>query len=154
MDPRSLKPTKQERILVEKLAGIGLPQTDIALLIRDGINFKTLTKHFEFELKRGKAKANEKIATKLFEMAMEGNTAAAIFWTKSQMKWSERHEVAHMGADGPPIKHQTESKIDYANMTDDELATVVEILTKSEERARTSQKPANNSRSNKSQVIH
>jgi hypothetical protein len=74
----------------------------IAILIRDGISIDTLRAHFETELKSGKAKANGQIAQTLFQKAMSGSETAMIWWTKSQMRWSERHEIT--GLDGGAVK--------------------------------------------------
>lgn len=97
--------TSEERRQVEALAGLGLPIRDIAMLVRDGINFKTLTEHFPVELERGVAKANARVSQTLFEKATKGkDTTAMIWWTKSRMRWSERHEIT--GADGGAIKQE------------------------------------------------
>jgi hypothetical protein len=81
----------------------------IAILVRDGISVDTLRAHFETELKSGKAKANGQIAQTLFQKAMGGDTTAQIWWTKSQMRWSERHEIT--GADGGPIKTENNTTV-------------------------------------------
>ena len=85
-------PTADERKNVETLSGYGLPIDQIAVLVRDGISVDTLRAHFEAELKSGKAKANGQIAQTLFQKAMSGSETAMIWWTKAQMRWSERHE--------------------------------------------------------------
>jgi hypothetical protein len=101
-------PTEAERKQVEAMSGYGLPQDHIAVLIRDGISVDTLTEHFANELKKGKAKANSQIGKTLFQKAMGGDTTAMIWWSKTQMKWSEtlktenRTEIS--GPDGEPVK--------------------------------------------------
>lgn len=98
--------TSDERRQVEALAGLGLPIRDISLLVRDGINHKTLSDHFELELARGVAKANARVSQTLFEKATKDkDTTAMIWWTKSRMRWTERHEIT--GADGGAIKQET-----------------------------------------------
>lgn len=87
-------PTDRERAQVEALAGFGLPIKSIAILVRDGIDHETVMKHFRKELDRGKAKANAKIGQTLFQQAINGNTAAAIFWAKAQMGWRESMDIA------------------------------------------------------------
>lgn len=97
--------TTEERRQVELLAGLGLPLRDISMLIRDGINHKTLSDHFEMELQRGVARANARISQTLFEKATKDkDTTAMIWWTKSRMRWTERHEIT--GADGGAIKQE------------------------------------------------
>ena len=105
----AFEPTAEERKKVETLSGYGLPMDQIAILIRDGISIDTLRAHFETELKSGKAKANGQIAQTLFQKAMSGSEAAMIWWTKSQMRWSERHEIT--GADGGPIKTENATTV-------------------------------------------
>ena len=103
--------TKEDRKLVETLAGYGLPHDDIALLIKDGITRKTLAKHFRRELDAGKAKANAKIAQSLFKQATEGNITAAIFWAKTQMGWRE-------------VNYVDVTRRDATELTEDELYSI------------------------------
>jgi len=87
--PPTFKPTDDERTLVEQMTAVGIPQESIALVIRDGIDDKTLRKHFRRELDTAKVKANAKVGGMLFNKIMNGDTAAAIFWAKTQMGWKE-----------------------------------------------------------------
>lgn len=98
------EPTDAERKQVEALSGYGLPIDQIAVLVRDGIHVETLRKHFATELVSGKAKANGQVGKTLFQKVMAGDTAAAIWWSKTQMRWKEvqQHEIT--GADGAPIE--------------------------------------------------
>lgn len=81
---------------VEKLAGQGLTEKEIALCI--GCSQETLIKkkrqysEFSEAIKRGKAKSHAKIANALFENALAGNTAALIFYLKTRHKeqWNEK----------------------------------------------------------------
>jgi hypothetical protein len=43
---------------------------------------------------------------------MSGDVTAMIWWSKSQLRWSERHEIT--GADGGPIKTEATVTIDPA----------------------------------------
>jgi hypothetical protein len=88
-------PTDEDRELVEKYAGLGLSQDQIAALIRDGVAKNVLFEYFSKELELGKAKAHAKIGGKLFQKAMDGDTASLIWWTKTQMRWAEtqKHEI-------------------------------------------------------------
>lgn len=97
-------PTAAERKQVEALSGYGLPQDQIAMLVRDGIHIDTLRAHFQPQLGTGKAKANAQVGKTLFQRAIGGDTTAMIWWSKTQMKWSEvqRHELT--GADGGPVQ--------------------------------------------------
>ena len=91
------KPTDDERKLVEQMTACGIPQESQCLVIRNGIDDKTLRKHFRHELDTAATKANTKVAGTLFNKAMGGDTTALIWWTKTRMKWSEKQEVEHSG---------------------------------------------------------
>ena len=80
-------PSDEQRKLVESTSGLGLPHEQIAILV--GIDDKTLRKHYRLELDTGKAKANSQIAKTLYSKAVAGDTTSLIWWTKSQMRWSE-----------------------------------------------------------------
>jgi len=55
------------------------------------------------ELDAGKAKANSQIAKTLYSKAVSGDTTSLIWWTKSQMRWSETVKQELTGADGEPL---------------------------------------------------
>ena len=95
------RPTDETRRLVETSSGIGLPHEQIALLLE--IDDKTLRKHYRVELDKGKAKAHLKIAQTLFNKATGGDTTSLIWWTKTQMNWSETVKQEISGADGVPL---------------------------------------------------
>lgn len=119
---KPLVPTDAERKQVEALSGYGVPIDQIAMLIRDGIDHETLCKHFNEELKRGKAKANAQVGKTLFQKAISGDTTAAIWWTKTQMKWREvqTHEIT--GRNGAPI---TSAAIDVSKLDTEVLAKIM-----------------------------
>lgn len=82
--------TQDQRDLAETLSGYGVPQEDIARLLR--ISMQTLHKHFRDELDLGMAKANAFVAQNLFRQATKDDPSAvraAIFWTKARMGWRE-----------------------------------------------------------------
>jgi hypothetical protein len=95
----AFEPTEHERIQVAAMAGYGLPHTHIAALIRNGIDDDTLRKWFSSELEQGKAKANLKIGQTLFQKAVNGDTTAAIWWSKTQMGWRESVRLDHTSSD-------------------------------------------------------
>jgi hypothetical protein len=100
----AFEPTEAERKQVEALSGYGLPIEQIGYLVRDGIHVDTLRAHFRSELNSGKSKANAQVGKTLFSKVMAGDTTAAIWWSKTQMRWAEtqKHEVT--GADGAPLE--------------------------------------------------
>jgi hypothetical protein len=73
---------------VRHLAGLGVPQDDIAKIV--GCAPKTLRKRFRIELDRGVAEANAMISGSLFTAAKAGNITAMIFWLKTRAHWLER----------------------------------------------------------------
>ena len=80
--------TDATREKVRYLAGVGVPQDDIAKIV--GCAPKTLRKRFRDELNRGVAEANAQVSGYLFAAAKAGNIAAIIFWLKSRANWRER----------------------------------------------------------------
>lgn len=83
------KPTAKTKKQTEEMAGYGLPHEQIGAII--GIDDKTLRKHYRLELDRGKAIANAAVAKSLFQKATEDkDTTAMIWWTKSQMGWTDK----------------------------------------------------------------
>jgi hypothetical protein len=100
----AFEPTDAERKQVEAMSGYGLPIEQIAVLVRNGIDTDTLRKHFAQELISGKAKANSGVGRTLFQKAMGGDTAAMIWWSKTQMRWKEVQQHELTGADGAPLE--------------------------------------------------
>lgn len=89
----AFKFTDEQRNQVEKLAGYGVPHNDIAALVGDGIDADTLRQHFRKELDQGRAKANSGVGQRLWQKAMDGDTASLIWWSKAQMRWREETNV-------------------------------------------------------------
>jgi hypothetical protein len=72
---------------VRYLAGVGVPQDDIAKIV--GCAPKTLRKRCRNDLGRGIAEANATMCGYLFAAAKGGNIAAIIFWLKTRAHWRE-----------------------------------------------------------------
>ena len=87
---------------VRHLAGVGVPQDDIARII--GCAPKTLRKRCREDLDRGVAEANATVSGYLFAAAKAGNVTAQIFWLKTRAHWRERTagDEAAPAADGEP----------------------------------------------------
>src|SRR3954471_1324595 len=86
----SFEPTQSQRQTVEAMAGCGVPEADIAVVI--GVAPKTLRKHFRSELNTGHIEASAKVAGNLYRIATgSGREAvtAAIFWLKVRAGWRE-----------------------------------------------------------------
>ena len=89
--------TDAMREKVTYLAGVGVPQDDIAKII--GCAPKTLRKRFGAELDRGVAEANATMAGYLFNAAKAGNITAMIFWLKTRAHWRVRPAMSQDGAE-------------------------------------------------------
>jgi len=72
---------------VRQLAGLGVPQDDIAKIV--GCAPKTLRKRFPDDLARGMAEGIATIAGCLFLAAKSGNVTAQIFLMKTRGHWRE-----------------------------------------------------------------
>jgi hypothetical protein len=87
------KPTEEERKLVGQMCAVGIPQESICLVVRDGIDDKTLRKHFRRELDTSKIIANTRVAGSLYNKAINGDTGASAFWLKTQCGWTEKSQI-------------------------------------------------------------
>jgi hypothetical protein len=87
------KPTDDERMLVEQMSAVGIPQESICLIIRDGIDDKTLRKHFRKELDTALVKANAKVSGSLYNKAINGDTSSIIWWEKTRQGRREGADV-------------------------------------------------------------
>ena len=87
-------PTDATRQTVQLHTTVGTDQETIARVL--GIDPKTLRKHYRDELDLAKCKANATIGGALFNKARGGDTAAMIFWMKTQANWREK-DPEHSG---------------------------------------------------------
>lgn len=92
------EPTRATRELVQLHTMVGTRQEVIASII--GIDPKTLRKYYRDELDQSKAKANATIGGALFNKAKSGDTAAMIFWMKTQAGWKETNVNEITNPDG------------------------------------------------------
>lgn len=114
------EPTKTTRELVQLHTIAGTTQETIASII--GIDPKTLRKHYRDELDQSKAKANATIGGALFNKAKSGDTAAMIFWMKTQAGWKETKATEITSPDGslnPSIIQIVAPSIDHVEDDDD-----------------------------------
>lgn len=125
-------PSEKTRQEVSALTAYGIRQEEIAKLLN--IAEKTMRKHYKNEIEIGSTIANAKVAESLFSMATKGkNVAAAIFWAKARMGWSEKVQHEHTGKDGNPIE--------IVNGTLDELKRKVDRLAAEGEEGSVLEKP-------------
>lgn len=113
MSRRPHEPTEDTMRQAEMLAQYGTPHEGIAAII--GIDDKTLRKYYADVLARGKAVAIHKMGKSLFDQGMSGNTAAAIFWLKTQggPTWRERTAV-----EATVVAH---TPVDLSKLSDEDL---------------------------------
>lgn len=69
--------------------------------------------------KRGKSKAIAHIAQGLIQKARAGDTTSAIFFLKTQGRWSETQKLEHSGPDGSPLFARIERVIVDGSRKDD-----------------------------------
>lgn len=72
------KPTSDQRKMVEAMSAYGIPQDDISAVV--GIDRNTLAKYYRQELDQASAKANAKVAERLYDRAINGDVKAMMFW--------------------------------------------------------------------------
>ena len=99
---------------IKSYSAVGVPAADIARTC--GMGESTLRKLYSEELATASIDATAKVAGKLYQQCMDGNTAAIIFWLKTRAKWSEKHELELTGKNGGPIQTQ-----EARDMSDAEL---------------------------------
>jgi hypothetical protein len=84
------------------LAGLGIPQDQIATLLR--LAPKTLRLHYRHELDDGVTKANAAVVQSLYNMAVRDKVpAAAIWWTKARMGWKSATDLNMGGQQDNPV---------------------------------------------------
>jgi len=101
-------PSKKDRMLVKFMKIAGSTHEQIAAALN--IDAKILTATFADELTNGKTMCNAMVIGKLFEMAMGGCKASAIFWAKAQCGWTEKQEITHRADIQPVIVIGDDSK--------------------------------------------
>jgi hypothetical protein len=108
------EPSAEQRRLVERMAALGTPETEIAKNVGpEGIDPKTLRKHFRRELSTGATKATTRVAETLYQMATSGTCpAASIFWMKCRGGWRENRELGPSGPAVVPGEGVTHAELD------------------------------------------
>jgi hypothetical protein len=92
MSRRQHEPTTEQRQQATLLSGYGIPQEQIATMLR--LDAKTLRKHYRHELDLGVVQANAAVAESLFRMAVKDKIpSAAIFWMKARAGWREHQDL-------------------------------------------------------------
>lgn len=84
------KPTIENRRMVEAMSAYGIPQDDISAVV--GIDRNTLAKYYRQELDQASAKANARVAERLYDRAMEGDVKAMMFWLERRGGETWKHK--------------------------------------------------------------
>jgi len=99
------RPTDADRSTVKLMASCGFRHELIAeCLGTDGIDDKTLRKHFRRELNTASALANAVIGNQLFLAASRGEPWAVCFWMKCRAGFTEKQMIEHSSALGAPVR--------------------------------------------------
>lgn len=93
--PKAWNPTDEERKKVKLYAGLGMTQEQVGHLL--GKSVDSLVRHCRDELDVGKAETLAKVAGTLVRKALDGDTASAIFYLKTQGGWKETNVNEHSG---------------------------------------------------------
>jgi len=131
------KPTPEERKMVEALSGYGVREDEIAQTLRDGIDPKTLRKHFRRELDQGAAKANAAVAQTAYKMAISGrHPAMTMFYLKCRAGWKEKTILEHSGPHGGPLEIEN-----HDEHIEQQLAAILAGTTRAASPSKVSQQP-------------
>jgi hypothetical protein len=92
---------------VERLAGLGLNERKIAYVMGMAPNTFTRTKREQVRvseaIEKGRAAAEDKVASKLFDKALTGDLGAIVWWEKTRADRRETVKQEISGADGTPL---------------------------------------------------
>lgn len=111
--PLRWKPTAAELAKIKLYAGLGSPQDDVARLMGKASSTFRDNEAAKAAFEDGKAEIKAKIAGKLVEKALKGDTVSQIFYLKTQCGWKETSRQEHSGVNGAPIE--------YRNLSDEEV---------------------------------
>lgn len=85
--------------LVEKLAGIGCPNKEIAAIVECSVD--TLDRNFAEVIAKGRENGKTRLRKKQIEVAMSGNVTMLIFLGKNMLGQADKQEIS--GPDNGPF---------------------------------------------------
>lgn len=137
--PKSKRPTGRPRAVIDwdrvgRMLEAGATAEGIAATI--GIQRDSLYKRCEVDNKctfstfsqEKRAKGDELLRTKQFQIAMSGDKTMLIWLGKQRLNQTEKQQTEHTGRDGGPI--ETNTTVDLSKLTRDELKKLKEIQDK------------------------
>lgn len=100
--PKPWEPTEDEIAKIKLYASVGLTQEQIAALIGKSVDTLTRRANVVEAMAVGKAEVMAKVAGKLVQKALAGDSASMFFYLKTQGGWREtnRQEIDHTSSDG------------------------------------------------------
>ena len=89
------KATEEHRKTVRAWVSHGIPLKDVAKQI--GCSYETLTKYFDTEISTAKAESIDRLASRLYEIALGGNIKAIMFWLERMGgdAWVRKEQIKH-----------------------------------------------------------
>lgn len=111
-------PSDEVRAVVQRLAGIGVPQQNIAKLV--DVSIHTLRKHCQHELDLGIAQTRALVLNRAFEAIMNGSEKILQFYLATQLGWA-------LPKDGTGLPTE-----DLGTMSDAELRAELDALSSRE----------------------
>ena len=110
------EPTAADRATVQNLAALGATHADIAKCIgTNGIDEKTLRKHFRRELDASLMEVKALAMSKVVAAIKRGEAWAVCFFLKCRAGWRETQGLAHQTLDenGNPTKNKLEITVTH-----------------------------------------
>lgn len=98
--PKPWQPSPDDIAKVKLYAGLGSTQEQIATMIGKSVDTLTRNPLTAQALAEGKAETLAKVAGSLVRKALNGDTASAIFYLKTQGGWRETTVVDNQSSDG------------------------------------------------------
>lgn len=112
------------------MVAMGMQREVVAKVI--GITKPTLIKYFREELDTASPKANAAVAAALYNKAISPDhpqaATCAIFWLKCRAGWKPQEGLQIGGDPDNPLRTETEVKIDFSGLTQEERDVVRGIL--------------------------
>ena len=99
------EPSEAELAKIHLYAGLGSTQAQIATMIGKSVDLLQMNKTAHAAWKKGQADTLAKVAGKLVQKALAGDTASIIFYLKTQGGWREVDRVEHTG--NVNVRHTT-----------------------------------------------